>query len=134
MQMSAPLRKNWVCGAGCAAIVAREWKSAFAPGAVDDGRHRGMPRRRDANIAEAEDAADAAARHPVGAALIEFTALEGRDDHQGQQAIALAHGHPVSGRSAGDWPQLPGKSMDRTTGRRAGPHCVHSGLVNAARG
>src|SRR3954467_649690 len=35
-----------------------------------------QPRRRDANIAEAEDAADAAAQHPVGAALVEFAALE----------------------------------------------------------
>src|SRR6266850_3111315 len=37
-----------------------------------EGAHQ--PRRRDANIAEAEDAADAAAQHPVGAALVEFAA------------------------------------------------------------
>ena len=39
-----------------------------------EGAHQ--PRRRDANIAEAEDAADAAAQHPVGAALVEFAVLE----------------------------------------------------------
>jgi hypothetical protein len=38
------------------------------------GAHQ--PRRGDADIAEAEDATDAAAQHPVGAALVEFAALE----------------------------------------------------------
>jgi hypothetical protein len=35
-----------------------------------------QPRRRDPDIAKAEDAADAAAQHSVGAALVEFAALE----------------------------------------------------------
>jgi hypothetical protein len=39
-----------------------------------EGAHQ--PRRRDADIAEAEDAADAAAQHPVGTALVEFAAVE----------------------------------------------------------
>src|SRR5207245_2847704 len=39
-----------------------------------EGAHQ--PRRRDADIAEAEDAADASAQHPVGAALVEFAALK----------------------------------------------------------
>jgi hypothetical protein len=36
----------------------------------------GIAAQRDANIAEAEDTADDAAQHPVGAALVEFAALE----------------------------------------------------------
>src|SRR6516162_5713579 len=39
-----------------------------------EGAHQ--PRRRDPDIAEAEDAADAAAQHSVGTALVEFAALE----------------------------------------------------------
>src|SRR5262249_41216777 len=39
-----------------------------------EGAHQ--PRRRDPDIAKAEDAAYAAAQHPVGTALIEFAALE----------------------------------------------------------
>src|SRR5262249_38535362 len=39
-----------------------------------EGAHQ--PRRRDPDIAEAEDAADAAAQHSVGAALVELAALE----------------------------------------------------------
>src|SRR5262244_1040581 len=39
-----------------------------------EGAHQ--PRRCDPDIAEAEDAADAAAQHSVGAALVEFAALE----------------------------------------------------------
>jgi hypothetical protein len=35
-----------------------------------------QPRRRDPDIAEAEDAADAAAQHSVGAVLVELAALE----------------------------------------------------------
>ena len=38
------------------------------------GAHQ--PRGRDPDVAEAEDAADAAAQHSVGAALVEFAALE----------------------------------------------------------
>jgi hypothetical protein len=39
-----------------------------------EGAHQ--PRRRDPDIAEAEDAADAAAQNSVGTALVEFAALE----------------------------------------------------------
>src|SRR5215471_18223631 len=54
--------------------------SSLAPRRVDcvnfhpKGAHQ--PRRRDPDIAEAEDAADAAAQHSVGAVLVEFAALE----------------------------------------------------------
>jgi hypothetical protein len=39
-----------------------------------EGAHQ--PRRRDPDIAEAENTADATAQHSVGATLVEFTALK----------------------------------------------------------
>ena len=76
-----------------------------------EGAHQ--PRRRDTDIAEAEDAADAAAQHPVGAALVEFAALQvGVLDEQAlrrgqrQRDDVLRHRFGPSALIGGNW-QFP---------------------------